>query len=157
MMPRLLLMLFAMLLITGCGINRYLVPPYEKITLMAAEDANPDISGRPSPVTVKLLELSGRATFDNLDFDGAFFNAEVLLSDELLSSSDYVIQPGESITHRIDLHKEAGFVAVVAAFRDIDEARWKLIYPVTGNWYNSHTVSVSRNAVVFGASTNKGQ
>jgi len=138
------------LLLAGCGINRYLVAPYEKISLRAAPDINPDASGRPSPVTLKLLELGSRTTFDNLDFDGAFGNGETLLADDLLSLRMLSIQPGQTMEQRIDLHRDAAFIAIIVAYRDIDQAQWRLVYPIAGNWYSRHVVRLEALGIALG-------
>lgn len=150
MITRILILCVLMPLLAACTLNRYVLDPYEKLALVADRGVNPGPSGAPAPITVKVYELSARQTFDNLDFDAAFGNAQVLLSDELLSSGEYILLPGQSVRHRIALRPNAAYVAVVAAYRDIDRARWKLVYEVDGNWYQGRTVTLAPAAVVLG-------
>lgn len=149
MVTRLALMGFLCLLLAACSANRYVVTPYDKVHLTAAADVNPDVQGAPSPIAVRVYELTSRATFDNLDFDGAFHNAQVLLSDELRSHADYVVQPGQSVMHRIELDERTEYIAVVAAYRGIDGAKWKLVYPLNSNWYHTHEIRLNANEVVL--------
>lgn len=120
--------------------TRYVATPSDKITLKAAGDVNPDIDGRASPVAVKVYELSSRATFDTLDFDQSWNNATVVLSDQLLSSVDYVLLPKQSKEHNVVLRPNTRFIAIVAAYRDIDRAKWKVVYAVNSNWFHHHKV-----------------
>lgn len=141
--------LLILLVLCGCSVNRYVVAPYDKITLQAAREVNPNPAGRPSPVRVLVFELAGRATFDNLDFDGLYNNADVLLGEDLLSLEARMLQPGEAVEHRIELHPKARFVAVIAAYRDIDRAGWKRVYEVNPNWYHSHDVVIGESQIVL--------
>lgn len=134
-------------LLAGCSATRYVATPTEKMTLQATAAVNPDRNGRPSPIEVRIYELASRSAFDALDFDAAWSNAEVVLGDQLLSSSEHVLLPRQAQINRIELSPEAAFIAVVAAYRDINKARWKLVYPVRPNWFNRHTVILTATAV----------
>ena len=135
-------------LASGCAWFGDAFPRYTDVTIDAAEQANPDDSGRPSPVAVKVYELKRRDTFDNLDFDAAFDNADVVLSDELLSSAEFMLQPGESVTHRVELDDDGAYIGVVAAYRQIDDARWRLVNPVEGNW-SEQAIRVGRTGLAL--------
>ncbi|MEJ2681975.1 MAG: type VI secretion system lipoprotein TssJ [Gammaproteobacteria bacterium] len=114
----------------GCAITAKFWPPFERQVITATTQVNPDLNKRPSPVQVKILQLSERATFDNLTYDQIFFQGHVLLSDALLSESSFVLQPNEQVKHIEALNENVAFIAVVAAYRDIEHARWKHVYTV---------------------------
>lgn len=135
--------------LAGCGVNRYVMDPYDTVKLELSRAVNPDKAGRPSPVAIKIYELSTRTTFDNLDFEGATYNATTFLSDELLSEQSYILQPGEKLEYKIKLARTARYIAIVAGFRAIDSAKWKLVYPVNSNWYGSHEVLVTADEVIL--------
>lgn len=147
---------FALLLLTGCSATRYVATPVEKLTLQAAPTVNPDANGRASPIEVRVYQLSSRTTFDTLDFDSAWGNAAVVLGDQLLSQGVHVLLPRQTQVQRIELAPQATFIAVVAAYRDIDGARWKLVYPVRAHWFNRHRVVLGADAVAL-ASGRQGQ
>ena len=142
---RLICVVLAMFLLASCAMTRTVATPYDNVTLTASVNINPDPRGRPAPLTVRLYELSSRTTFDYIDFDAAFFNSAVVLSDELLSTSEQVVLPQQSVSHRIELNEKTKFIGIVAAYRDIDRAKWKLVYPVNSNWFQSHTVQLSES------------
>ncbi|MCH8506246.1 MAG: type VI secretion system lipoprotein TssJ [Ectothiorhodospiraceae bacterium] len=145
-----LALLLVILILTACSMTRQVAPPVERLTLNAAEDVNPDGDGRPSPVMVRVLQLSSRTTLDNLDFDGAFDNAEVLVGDDLLAVKTLMLQAGESRLLRMPLERETSHMAVTAGFRQIEQARWKLVYPVNANWSGRHSVMLSDTRVRLG-------
>ncbi len=134
-------------MIGGCTAPNYVWPPYDKITLYANPNVNPDDNNRPSPIRIKIYELAARTTFDNLDFQGLFINGSTLLSDELISEETFVIQPNETLSHKIGLSKAATHIAIVAAYRKIDEARWKHIYPVKSYGYYKHAIEFTNDAI----------
>ncbi|MBX2809967.1 MAG: type VI secretion system lipoprotein TssJ [Cellvibrionaceae bacterium] len=153
MMNRLVLlgsMTTAFLFIVGCSVTSKVWEPFDKITITAASAVNLDARQLPSPVQVKIYELSSRATFDNLDFDRAFYNASTFLTGELLSDASYMLQPSETVEHTIKLNRQAGFVAIVAGFIDIDNVRWKYVYPVKSRSYQFHPVTLNLAGVVEG-------
>lgn len=142
--------------VTACSMTRYVATPSDKITLKAEAEVNPDLEGRPSPISVKVYELSSRATFDALDFDKAWSNATVVLSDQLLSSAEFVLLPKQTKQHQIALRPNTTHIAIVAAYRDIDHAKWKRVYAVNSSWFYRHAVSLTANAVeVDGSSSEK--
>ena len=143
-------------LVVGCGATRYVDTPTETVTLAATSEVNPNLEGRASPVVVRIYQLSERTTFDTLDFEGAFRNAESLLGNKLKSSKRLVLRPGESAQHIIELASNASHVAIVAAYRDIDAARWKLVYKVNPNWYSSHRVALTAEGLVQGKPNSDG-
>lgn len=145
-----LLFLLVFMGLSACSMTAKVWKPYDEITVETSARVNPDTQQRPSPIQVKIYELTSRATFDNLDFDRAFHSANTLLSDQLLSEIEYTIQPGESITHTIDLQAGAAFIAIVASFIDIDNARWKHIYKVKDHGHYTHHITISDREIKQG-------
>jgi type VI secretion system protein VasD len=149
MLCRVISALLVSFLLVSCAMTRQVATPHDDITLSASNDVNPDPLGRAAPVIVKIYELSARTTFDYIDFDAAYSNAAVVLSDQLLSSREQVVLPRQSTSLRIELHENTEFIGIVAAYRDIDRAKWKLVYPVNSNWFQSHHVLLSESAAVL--------
>lgn len=147
---RLIAVLLLGLLASSCGINRYVDTPTDDLTLVASDGVNPDASGRPSPVVVRVYQLTDRNTFDTLDFEDAFGNAESLLGREFKGAEEFTLRPGESVEHTTELASDASHMAVVAGYRAVDAARWKLVYPVNPNWYSDHRVTLTDNGLVLG-------
>jgi len=143
-------MVIALLNITGCSVTSRVWPPYDKVLITADKNVNPDINNRPSPVEVKIYELSSRTTFDNLDFDGLFNHPDAQLSDELLSKLVFFLQPNETLKHKIKMQKETSYIAVLAAYRDIDNIRWKHIYKVKSHGHYRHKITLSADGIVAG-------
>lgn len=135
-------------LLAGCAATNMIVAPYDKITLYASNKVNPDGAGRPSPIQIKIYQLSSRTTMDNLDFEKLFYKGSDFLSDELLQQSEFVLQPKEQFEHEIKLVSGVQHIAVLAAYRDIDSTRWKQIYSVSDRGYYSHKLNVTSTGLI---------
>ncbi|MFM0626518.1 type VI secretion system lipoprotein TssJ [Paraburkholderia xenovorans] len=108
------------------------VPPPQLIdvTLKAAPELNPDVTGRPSPVAVRLYQLKSAGKFRNADFFALFDHDSALLGADLLAHEDLQIEPGASRTVVLERAKEARQFAVLAAYRDVDSASWRAVVDV---------------------------
>jgi type VI secretion system protein VasD len=118
------------LLVAGCGAPKVPTPvPVEGI-LAADAGLNPDVSGRPSPVTVKVYQLHTSGSFESSDFFSLYSQAATVLGADLVSSTDIIVRPGESKTFGQEIDPRTRFVGIVAGFRDIQNANWRALVPV---------------------------
>ncbi len=142
------------LLIVGCTTTSNLItkvwPAYDRITIEADNSVNPDIDQRPSPVKIKIYELSSRTTIDNLDFFKAFRQGKAVLSDELLSEVSFVLQPNEVLKHEIKPNKDTQFIAILAGYRNIDVAKWKHVYGIEATGHYNHYFTLSAKGIIVG-------
>ena len=115
--------------LVGCagGVREELPVPVELI-LSVSEKANPTESGRPSPVHLRVFELSNVTAFETADFfelqagDGA--------KAETVESNEYVLLPGEVRVVRKRAATDARFIGVVAAYRDLEGSVWRASVPL---------------------------
>lgn len=110
-----------------------LPPPPTAATLKieTAEDINPSASGQPSPVLVRVYELKSMANFDGADFFALYEKDAQILGAELARKQEFVLKPGESRTLAIEPQSdETRFIALFAAFRRLDAARWRVAVPL---------------------------
>ncbi|PZR50223.1 type VI secretion system lipoprotein TssJ [Paraburkholderia fungorum] len=105
-------------------------PQLIDVTLKASVELNPDITGRPSPLAVRLYQLKSASKFANADFFALFDHDSALLGADLLAREDLQIEPGTSRTAVLERAKELRQVAVLAAYRDVDSASWRAVIDV---------------------------
>jgi len=94
-----------------------------RIDVVAAPTLNPTEDGRPSPVVVKLYELTSRGDFERARFAELADDKPPL--PDLVARTTLVLQPGERVTVEREIDRRARAVGVVAGFQRIDEARWR--------------------------------
>ena len=108
-------------------------PPREPLNMQitATADVNPDMQGRPSPVILHIIELSSTEQFNRLDYMGLTQPSGAGLGADLLGKNQMVLQPGESKSLPMELNPLTSAIGLVAGYRDIDNAIWRKVVPVT--------------------------
>ena len=105
-------------------------PPQDivvKGSVTAAESVNPDAQGRPSPIVVKVYHLKAKDKFELGDFFPLFDSPEATLGADLLGQDDFMMAPGETKPYDGEVNPDTRFIGVIAAYRDINQARWKTV------------------------------
>ncbi|CAN7200141.1 type VI secretion system lipoprotein TssJ [Variovorax paradoxus] len=115
-------------LIAGCASKPVVTPV--SITLAAGADANPDARGRASPLTVRIYALKSPGPFEGADFFSLFEKDQATLGAELVQREEMLLRPGESRKLDLTLPADAKAIGVMAAFRDLDRARWREVRAV---------------------------
>lgn len=123
-------------------------PPKPVVTpvsldLIGAADMNPDARGRASPLAVRVYALKTSAPFDAADFFALFEKDQATLGAELVHREEALLRPGDSRSLKFVLPAEAKALAFLAAYRDLERARWREVRPVQPgqpvNWQVSFT------------------
>ena len=94
-------------------------------TAIVGANVNPDARKRPSPVVLRVYELRSNALFESADFVSLFEKDQTVLGSELVSREEVILQPNDVKAINKNLSPETKFVAVFAAFRDLERARWR--------------------------------
>ena len=118
------------------------------MVLAASADTNPDATGRPSPVVVRVYQLKTDAAFKGADFFALFDDDMKVLGPELISRDEYVLAPAERKTIDVVVSGDTRFVGALAAFRDIRNAQWRGLVPAPRAGLN---VTIERARVVVSA------
>ena len=114
--------------IIGCGgLDKVFEdkPPKVFIRIKAAADTNPDISGRPSPIVVRIYALKSDGIFNNADFFAIYEEESTILGNTLRTREELELSPGDSIELEKEFDLETTHVGVLAAYRDLDNAVWR--------------------------------
>ncbi|MBO1895140.1 MULTISPECIES: type VI secretion system lipoprotein TssJ [unclassified Shewanella] len=136
-----------LLLNSGCKTINAVVPPSTDLTFNASADINPDINDRPSPVVVKIFELSSRTIFDTQDFFTLDESAESVLGPDLIRKDELELQPSETREYAMTLGQNTRFVGVIVAYRDIDSSRWRSVVAVDPTGYDDVVINIEKIAV----------
>lgn len=98
-----------------------------KLSVAAGSDVNPDARGRPSPITVRVYALKSAAAFEAADFFSLFEKDAAILGADMVQREELLMRPGDNKPVEMKLPPEAKALAVFAAFRDLDRARWRAV------------------------------
>lgn len=118
----------ALALLGGCASQPPKPAPW-RAQLVASQDLNPDASGRPSPVVVRVFQLRGDGEFAGAEFFALYASEKETLGASLLGREEFVLEPGEQRELVLDLDAQTRYLGALAAFRDIRSARWRALIP----------------------------
>lgn len=118
------LVLVCLALGTGCS------KPRVEMAVASQPNVNPDHSDRPSPVIVKIYELRNDLAFTQADFLSLFDTPIQVLGADLVAADELVFIPGEARRIAYQPNPNTRFIGVVAGFRQMDRAFWRVIKPV---------------------------
>ena len=117
------------------------------MTLVANADTNPDGSGRPSPIVVRVYQLKTDGAFKGADFFALYDDDQKVLGAEMISRDEYVLAPAERKTIDVTVSSDTRFIGALAAFRDRNaESRALLAAPRGGL-----NVTIERARIVVSA------
>lgn len=108
----------------GCSKSRI------ELAIASQPNVNPDHSGRPSPVIVKVLELRSDLVFKQAEFQTMFDTPLQVLGADLVAADELVFIPGEARRVAYQPTPNTKWIGIVAGFRQIDRALWRIIKPV---------------------------
>jgi type VI secretion system protein VasD len=143
---------FACALLGACASSRNDTTPVQVRTkLTAAADINPDAAGRASPLVVRVYGLRADPEFSKADFFALYDREKETLAAAMTNSQEYVLQPGETREVRVPMSRDARYVGVIAAYRDIRGARWRVVSRAPRKRW---TDAFSRDVLTIGAGRN---
>ena len=123
---RIALLIACVSTLSACG-SKPVKPTEAHAQLIVSGDANPDNSGRASPVVVRLFQLRNDGEFATADFFALYDKEKETLGASFISREEYVLAPGETRTLELAVNPDARFIGALAAYRDIRAAQWRAI------------------------------
>jgi len=102
-------------------------PPVTSVSLglIADADANPDASGRASPLIVRVYGLKTPGAFSEADFFSLYDKDNATLGTDLAQREEALLRPGETKKLDFTFGLDVKNIGVIAAYRDLDRAHWR--------------------------------
>lgn len=116
-------------------------------TIQASAQVNPSASKRPSPLLIRIYELKSAAAFNAADFMSLYQRDQAELAADLLAKEEFVLSPGETKTFAKTLAPDTRFLGVVAAYRDLEHAKWRSVVAIQPSQPQKVTVKAGELAV----------
>ncbi|MBP1852494.1 type VI secretion system lipoprotein TssJ [Rhizobium halophytocola] len=129
------------LTLTGCAASG---PAPTSVKLDIAGTAN--MNGG-APAKIKVYYLASTGTFRSSDFFQVFNTPEATLGPDLIAVDEFQLSPGRTVTDSRNFPTAPGAIGVVAAFRDIDSAKFLDVRQLAPNTANTVRVVVSGKSV----------
>jgi type VI secretion system protein VasD len=131
----LLFRLCACLALVGLASCAWRTPPREPtlhLSVIAEPALNPESSGAASPVVLRVYQLRARDAFDRAMFFELYEHESAVLGSAMLSQTVLTVRPGERLNIERSLDPATSAVAVMAAYRQIDDATWRAVVDLKG-------------------------
>lgn len=124
-------------------------PPPAKLTLRirAADAVNPSVSGRPSPLVLRIYELKSDTAFASSDFMTLYQNDRSALASDMLQRDEFSLRPGEERVIERLLAPDTQVVAFMGAFRDLERAQWRVTRAVKRSAVHQWTLMAEERAL----------
>lgn len=120
-----------------------------KLSIVVADDVNPDEAKQPSPVFVRLYELNGTQAFEKADFIDLYERDEEILGDSFVAKQELTrLVPNTTWDETFVLNKDTRYVAIFAEFFRYKGSTAKVVFPVT-------TTNVVRNSIKLKVTNNQ--
>ncbi|MBA8879733.1 type VI secretion system lipoprotein TssJ [Phyllobacterium myrsinacearum] len=100
-------------------------------TVSASATANPSPSGSATPTSVEIFVLKSPGRFQSLDYFQ--LKGGSALGDDLVERKTVSVRPGQTTELTINPGTEGAYAGVIAGFRDIENARWRALTPISGS------------------------
>jgi type VI secretion system protein VasD len=105
-------------------------PTTVELTVVGGPALNPNAQGRPSPVVVRIFDLTAARGFEAADFQGLFEQPADALKHDVVAQEEFVLRPGEIQERNRSLQPQVQALGVAAGFRDLEHAVWRLTVPL---------------------------
>ena len=124
-------------------------PTVVRLQLTADAMVNADSRGRATPVVVRYYVLQNTAAFDSADFFSLFERDEALLGAAQLVREEATLRPGQTLKVELSPQGEAKYLAVLAAYRDVNKIRWRATAPIPQNKTTAYTVRIGAQGITI--------
>ncbi len=105
-------------------------PTIVHLHIRATKDANPNTSGKPSPVRLQIFQLKSPHMFMNTDYFSLSEDPKKVLETTYLAHEEYEISPdGWLPMKEVELKPKTEAIGVIAFFNDIDVTQWRAAIP----------------------------
>lgn len=120
------------------------------LTFVVDDNINPDESNVPSPVIVRMYELTSTKLFENANFIDLYErDAEVLGKGLIGQQVLKAVKPGETRLSRFVLSKDTKYIGLYVEFLEFENAKYKVTIPIaqTNVVSSSAKVQLSENTI----------
>ncbi len=140
---------------SGCASDKSAKTTPIKFVIQADQQVNPDASGQPSPVVVRIYELKSTTAFDQAAFFDLFDNDAKVLGSDLVAKREFELKPGDKVDFDRDTPVDTRYIGVTAGFRLGDDAQWRTTAEIKPEKNNSIIVKVAAQSISIEAEAGK--
>ncbi|MBV34984.1 MAG: type VI secretion system lipoprotein TssJ [Rickettsiales bacterium] len=118
-----------------------------QLNIGVGKQVNPDPSGRASPLVIKVYQLNDKLAFETKDFFSIYDATDKDVKKAIVEQKEYQLNPGHEIHQSLVTNPATQYIGIVAAFRDIEIAKWRAVAKV--NPGDEHSVTFTLDGVTI--------
>jgi type VI secretion system protein VasD len=119
-------------------------PAVLSLTIVGNAGQNPDSAGQGNAVAVQFYQLVSTGKFLSTDFYSLTGQeAATLGQDEMGSSQQFLLAPGQTLTETEPLKPTVSSVGFAVLFRQINKSTWRLTAPVAASGPTALTLRIN--------------
>lgn len=100
-------------------------PPKVEATLEASAGLNPNAYGKPSPLVIRLYELTDLTEFNAAEFYTLYDNDKDLLANAMKGRNEMMVLPGQKKQFKREFDMQVRYLGIMAAYRELEKAVWR--------------------------------
>ena len=124
-------------------------PTTVEMTITASASINPNSTSEPSPVVLRIYQLRSDSVFHAAEFADIFYDDRKVLGGDLLGQKEFDLKPGAEVVYNDTISPETRYIGVIAGFRAIGSATWRVIGPVVPETGNTLIVNVDTLSIAL--------
>ena len=129
------------------------MPARLDVATIADAQMNPDLDGRPSPLLIRLYALRAKDSFEAADFFALYDKDEQVLGGDLVRREEFILQPGQTQVLPREYAPDIGFIAVMAAYRDVERSTWRSLIPLPAGATGVLAINAGASAITLSHET----
>jgi type VI secretion system protein VasD len=98
------------------------------LNILASDNINPNDTGNPRPVVVRLYQLKSDVRLLNAQYDDVLLKDKDVLADDVMKVDEVGVFPNDMVEVKFERVKDASFLAGVALFHSPKGQSWKTFY-----------------------------
>ncbi|NQZ06111.1 MAG: type VI secretion system lipoprotein TssJ [Algicola sp.] len=118
--------------------------------IISSANQNPDHNGRPSPLVLRVYQLSDETLFKNSDFYDLYDDDIKVLGRSLKHKDEFSIPVGQTSTNNLTIHPQTRFISILGGFQDLDNAKAKLSFTIDPKEPEPLCIRIEEKSLVMG-------
>ena len=118
-----------------------------ELTVVGGPALNQNAQGRPSPVLVRIFDLSATQAFQSADYSALFDKPTAALQQDVLAQEEFILRPGDMQEHNRAPRPGLVALGVAAGFRDLAHAKWRIVVQIVPGLRNGLLVELDQERI----------
>ena len=143
------LILWCLIFLNGCAALKEFFGFVTKVDVSfeVSHDVNLSEDGKASPIVVRMFEFEDVKEFKGADFFSLFDKEAATIGQFILAKDEFEFRPGDQKHVERKTKPETKFIGIFAAYRDLDNAKWRAVIPLDNEKTNEIIVHLGSAGV----------